>query len=131
MSESVQYWIPRGMPEHLQVGLSIPGRPPKTLTEHRNRLEALFITLAHEAEENLGAGELAGQVYGIVPDQTLYLENPSDPQEIVLILMESDHLARAYLPEENLGLGIDDEDLQERCQESMFVDRLVCLTQFD
>jgi len=131
MNESVQYWIPRGLPDYLQVALSIPGKPPKTLTEHRNRLEALFMTLAEEAEENLGAGELAGQVYGIVPDQTLYLENPSDPQDIVLILMESDHLTGTYLPEENLGPGVDDEDLQERCQESMFVDRLVCLTQFD
>jgi hypothetical protein len=128
MSESVQYWIPRGMPEHLQVGLSIPGRPPKTLTEHRNRLEALLITLAEEADENLGAGELAQWVYQIVPDQTLYLENPSDPQEIVLILMESDHLTGTYLPEENLGRGIKSPDLQDRCEEASLLDRLTNLT---
>ena len=128
MNESVQYWIPRGMPEHLQVGLSIPGKPPKTLTEHRNRLEALLITLAQEAEENLGDGELAGQVYGIVPDQTLYLENPTDPQEIVLILMESDHLARAYLPESSLGAGLKSLALQDRCEEANFYDRLTNLT---
>jgi hypothetical protein len=114
MNESVQYWIPRGLPDYLQVALSLPGKPPKTLTEHRNRLEALFMTLAEEAEENLGAGELAQQVYGIVPDQTLYLENPSDPQEIVLILMESDHLTRTYLPEKNLGPGIKSPALQDR-----------------
>jgi hypothetical protein len=129
MNESVQYWIPEGMPEHLQVALSLPGKPPKTLTEHRNRLEALFMTLAEEAEENLGAGELAGQVYEIVPDQTLYLENPSDPQEIVLILMESDHLTRTYLPEENLGPGIKSPTLQDRCEEANLYDRLTNLTQ--
>ena len=128
MNESVQYWIPRGLPEHLQVALSIPGRPPKTLTEHRNRLEALFITLAEEAEEGVGAGELAGQVYGIVPDQTLYLENPSDPQVIVQILMESDHLTRTYLPEENLGPGIKSPTLQDRCEEASLFDRLTNLT---
>lgn len=128
MNTSQKYWIPRGLPEHLQVGLSIPGRPPKTLTEHRNRLEALLMTLAEEADENLGAGILAEWVYGIVPDQTLYLENPSDPQEIVLILMESDHLARAYLPEENLGPGIKSPTLQDRCEEANFFDRLTNLT---
>jgi hypothetical protein len=128
MNESVQYWIPRGLPDYLQVALSIPGKPPKTLTEHRNRLEALFMTLAEEAEENLGAGELAGQVYGIVPDQTLYLENPSDPQEIVLILMESDHLTGTYLPEENLGPGIKSPALQDRCEEASLLDRLTNLT---
>ena len=128
MNESVQYWIPRGLPEHLQVGLSIPGKPPKTLTEHRNRLEALLITLAQEAEENLGDGELAGQVYGIVPDQTLYLENPTDPQEIVLILMESDHLTGTFLPESSLGPGIKNPDLLDRCEEANFYDRLTNLT---
>ncbi len=56
MNESVQYWIPRGLPDYLQVALSIPGKPPKTLEQHRNRLEALLMTLAEEAEENLGAG---------------------------------------------------------------------------
>jgi hypothetical protein len=128
MNESVQYWIPRNLPDYLQVALSIPGKSPKTLTEHRNRLEALFMTLAEEAEENLGAGELAGQVYGIVPDQTLYLENPSDPQEIVLILMESDHLTGTYLPEENLGPGIKSPALQDRCEEASLLDRLTNLT---
>jgi hypothetical protein len=129
MNESVQYWIPKGLPEHLQVGLSIPGKPPKTLTEHRDRLEALFMTLAEEAEENVGPGELAGQVYGIVPDQTLYMENPTDPQEIVLILLESDHLTAVYLPESSLGPGIKSPDLQDRCEEANLYDRLTNLTQ--
>ena len=129
MNESVQYWIPRGLPDYLQVALSIPGKPPKTLTEHRNRLEALFMTLAEEAEENLGAGELAGQVYEIVPDQTLYLENPTDPQEIVGILMESDHLTSVFLPESSLGPGIKSPTLQDRCEEANLFDRLTNLTQ--
>jgi hypothetical protein len=128
MNESVQYWIPRGMPDYLQVALSIPGKPPKTLTEHRNRLEALFMTLAEEAEENLGAGELAGQVYEIVPDQTLYLENPADPQVIIQILMESDHLTSVYLPESSLGAGIKSPALQARCKEANLFDRLTNLT---
>ncbi len=128
MNESVQYWIPRGLPEHLQVALSLPGKPPKTLAQHRNRLEALLMTLAEEAEENLGAGELAQWVYQIVPDQTLYLENPSDPQEIVQILMESDHLTRVFLPEESLGPGIKSPALQARCKEANLFDRLTNLT---
>jgi hypothetical protein len=129
MNESVQYWIPRGLPEHLQVALSIPGKPPKTLAQHRNRLEALFMTLAEQAEENIGPGELAQQVYQFVPDQTLYLENPSDPQEIVQILMESDHLTRTYLPESSLGQGIKSPTLQDRCEDANFYDRLTNLTQ--
>ena len=129
MNTSQKYWIPRDLPEHLQVALSIPGKPPKTLTEHRNRLEALLMTLAEEAEENLGAGELAGQVYEIVPDQTLYLENPTDPQEIVLILMESDHLTGSFLPESSLGPGIKNPDLLDRCEEASLLDRLTNLTQ--
>jgi hypothetical protein len=111
MNTSQKYWIPKGLPEHLQVGLSIPGKPPKTLEQHRNRLEALLITLAEEAEENLGAGELAQWVYQIVPDQTLYVENPSDPQEIIQILMESDHLTRVFLPASSLGPGINSPTL--------------------
>jgi hypothetical protein len=87
------------------------------------------MTLAEEAEENLGAGELAGQVYGIVPDQTLYLENPTDPQEIVQILMESDHLTRVFLPESSLGPGIQSPALQDRCEEANLFDRLTNLTQ--
>jgi hypothetical protein len=112
----------------LQVALSILGKPPKTLTEHRNRLEALFMTLAEEAEENIGPGELAGQVYGIVPDQTLYLENPSDPQVIIQILMESDHLTSVFLPESSLGAGIKSPALQARCKEANLFDRLTNLT---
>jgi hypothetical protein len=129
MNESVQYWIPRGLPEHLQVALSIPGNPPKTVGDHRNRLEALYMTLAEQAEENIGPGELAQQVYGIVPDQTLYLENPTDPQEIVQILMESDHLTRVFLPESSLGPGIQSPALQDRCEEANLFDRLTNLTQ--
>jgi hypothetical protein len=128
MNESVQYWIPRGLPDYLQVALSLPGKPPKTLTEHRNRLEALFMTLAEEAEENLGAGELAQWVYQIVPDQTLYLENPSDPQVIIQILMESDHLTSVFLPESSLGPGIKSLALKARCKNADLFDRLTNLT---
>jgi hypothetical protein len=128
MNELVQYWIPRDLPEHLQVALSIPGKPPKTLEQHRNRLEALLMTLAEEAEENLGAGELAQWVYQIVPDQTLYLENPADPQVIIQILMESDHLTSVFLPESSLGAGIKSPALQARCKEADLFDRLTNLT---
>jgi hypothetical protein len=129
MNESVQYWIPRGLPESLQVALSIPGKASKTVGDHRNRLEALLMTLAEEAEENLGAGELAQWVYQFVPDQTLYLENPTDPQEIVQILMESDHLTRVFLPASSLGPGIKSSVLQVRCKEANLFDRLTNLTQ--
>jgi hypothetical protein len=68
-------------------------------------------------------------VYQIVPDQALYLENPADPQEIVQILMESDHLTSVFLPESSLGVGIKRPDLQNRCREASLLDRLTNLTQ--
>ena len=48
---------------------------------------------------------------------------------VVDILMESDFLTSVYLPAENLGPGVEDEELQERCQEAGFEDRLTNLTQ--
>ena len=129
MNESIRYWIPRGLPEYLQVALSIPGEPPKTVGEHRNRLEALFMTLAEEAEDGVGPGELAEEVYQFVPDQALYLETNAPPETVVQILMESDFLTRTYLPASSLGPGIKSPALQDRCEEANFYDRLTNLTQ--
>ena len=56
MNTSQKYWIPKGLPEELQVALSIPGKPPKTRAEHRNRLWALLETLAEELDELNGQG---------------------------------------------------------------------------
>ena len=132
MNKSVQYWIPRGLPEHLQVALSIPGEPPKTVREHRNRFEGLLIRLGEETDEQLWKGAAAQEAYDVIPDQALYLEGENaSPNTVVQILMQSDFFTNSYLPANCLGPGVADEDLQERCEDSMFIDRLVCLTQFD
>jgi hypothetical protein len=125
MSKSRQYWIPRGLPEELQVALSIPGPPPKTLGDHRNRLEALLETLAEELEEQVGAGAAARDAYAVIPDENLYLSMSAPPYQVVAMLMESDLMANVYLPEKALGPGVRDPELQERCREAGFQDRLV------
>ena len=73
-------------------------------------------------------GELAEQVYQFVPDQALYLETNAPPETVVQILMESDFLTKTFLPESSLGPGIKNPDLQDRCDESDFYDRLTNLT---
>jgi hypothetical protein len=128
MNTPQKYWIPRSLPEHLQVALFIPGKPPKTVAEHRNRLEALLMTLADQAEENIGPGELAEHAYQMVPDQALYLETNAPSETVVQILMESDFLTRTYLPASGLGPGIKSLGLQDRCEEANFYDRLTNLT---
>jgi len=73
-------------------------------------------------------GELAEQVYQFVPDQALYLETNAPPETVVQILMESDFLTKSFLPASSLGPGIKNPDLQDRCDESDFYDRLTNLT---
>lgn len=129
MAASQKYWIPSGIPRHLQVALSIPGSAPKTLSEHRNRLWTLLENLAEEVDENNGRGASARAAYEFVPDQALYLEGENaTPETVVQILMQSDFLTSVFLPEECLGQGFDDEEIQESCQEAMFEDRLTNLT---
>lgn len=130
MNSPQQYWIPKGLPERLQVALSIPDDAPKTTSEHRIRLWLLIETLAEEVDENSGQGAAARAAYEIVPDQALYLEGENvPPHTVVHILMQSDSLTNVYMPDECLGAGVEDEELQERCQEAMFEDRLTNLTQ--
>lgn len=47
--------------------------------------------------------------------------------ETANILLESDLMPSLSLPESSLGPGVDDPDLQERCQEARWQDRLVLL----
>jgi hypothetical protein len=61
----------------------------------------------------------------VIPDQTLYLEMPVEPHTLVEILLVSDLMPSLSIPESSLGPGVDDPELQERCQESGFQDRLV------
>ena len=127
MSESDSFWIPSGIPAELQVALSIPGDPPKTVGEHRGRLEAYLVTLAEEVEEDAGRGIASEDAYAVIPDQTLYLEMPVGPHTLVQILLASDLMPSLSIPESSLGPGVDDPELQERCRESGFQDRLVGL----
>ncbi|MFC1688214.1 hypothetical protein ACFL07_00965 [Pseudomonadota bacterium] len=130
MNTSQKYWIPGELPEHLQVGLSIPGKAPKTTGEHRNRLWSLLEKLAEELDDNVGLGAAARAAYYHVPDGALFLEGDrAPPITVVHILMESDYFTTVYLPAECLGPGVEDEELQERCHEAMFEDRLTNLTQ--
>ena len=126
MQPAQQYWIPRGVPEARRVALSIPGPEPKTLREHRNRLEGLLVKLAEEVDEDVGPGAAAEEAYSVIPEQLLYLDRPS-AHETVTILLQSDLMPSLFLPEASLGPGVDDPELQERCQESGFQDRLVGL----
>jgi hypothetical protein len=97
MNPSQKYWIPKGLPEHLQAGLSIPGEAPKTTGEHRNRLWALMETLAENLDEETGQGAAARAAYEFVPDQALYLVGENAPAEtVVQILMQSDFLTSVY-----------------------------------
>ncbi|MFC1797013.1 hypothetical protein ACFL1V_07960 [Pseudomonadota bacterium] len=130
MNESVQYWIPEGVPESLQVALSVPGNPPKTVGDHRARLEFHLQTLAKQEEEEQGKGWAFRQAYEVVKDQLLYLEGETaSPELVVQILMDSDLMTNVYLPKESLGPGIKDSELQERCQESQFQDRVYAISQ--
>jgi hypothetical protein len=126
MNTSQGYWIPGGLPEGKQVALSIPGAPPKTRREHRNRLEGLLVKLAEEVDEDVGPGAAAEEAYSVIPEQLLYLDRPS-AHETVTILLQSDLMPSLFLPEGSLGPGVEDPELQERCQESGFQDRLVGL----
>jgi len=49
------------------------------------------------------------------------------PHTLVQILLASDLMPSLSIPESSLGPGVDDPELQERCQESGFQDRLVGL----
>ena len=130
MNESVQYWIPEGVPESLQIALSIPGNPPKTPGDHQARLESYLLTQAKELEEMEGDGEAFRQAYEVVKDQLLFLEGETaSPELVVQILMDSDLMTNVYLPKESLGLGIKDPELQELCQESQFQDRVYAISQ--
>ncbi|MFC1795893.1 hypothetical protein ACFL1V_02200 [Pseudomonadota bacterium] len=130
MNEAVQYWIPRGVPESLQIALSVPGNPPRTTGNHQARLESHLLTLAKEAEDMESRGEAFRQAYEVVKDQLLYLEGETaSPELVIQILMASDLMTNVYLPQESLGPGIKDSELQERCQESQFQDRVYAISQ--
>lgn len=61
------------------------------------------------------------------PDQTLYVEMPVSAHKAVAILLQSDLMPSLYIPDECLEPGVNDPELQERCQEAGFMDRLVSL----
>lgn len=62
------------------------------------------------------------------PDQNLYLSLNAPPDQVVVMLMESDLMTSVYLPENVLGPGVQDAELEDRCQEAGFQDRLVNLS---
>jgi hypothetical protein len=90
-------------------------------------LGALLETLAEEVEEQVGTGAAAREAYSVIPDQNLYLSVNAPPDQVVMMLMESDLMTDVYLPEDALGPGVQDAELQEGCREAGFQDRLVNL----
>jgi len=59
----------------------------------------------------------------------LYLEGENaSPHDVVVIMMQPDGLPNTLLLESSLGEGTRDPDLQERCKETDFQDRLTNLT---
>ena len=110
MHQSVQFWVPEGVPQELQVALSIPGHPPKTTQEARDKLEFHLGRLAKELDENVGQGSACQFAYQVVPDQLLFLESETaSPELVIQILMESDFFSLPLLEHVR---GTQDKTLQ-------------------
>lgn len=121
-----KYWVPKGIPEHLQIALSIPGEQPKTPMEHSGRLEGLLARLAREHEEECGEGSVLQAALGIAPDANLrYADSDIKPNIVVELLMESDHLQLGWVHQ--IESGSYDRALQNACHEWGFMDRLSAL----
>jgi hypothetical protein len=133
MSPPATFWIPPGIPERLQLALSIPGSPPKTRQEHWDRLEFHLVRLAEEFEEYASRRDLLDTVYSIFPDTNISLL-PSDctPSVLFYALMQSDLICGARLSSDyQLGPGVVDSELQEAAAESGLEDRLYALVDPD
>lgn len=121
-----EYWIPSGVPDHLQIALSIPGEQPKTPMEHSGRLEGLLARLAREHEEECGEGSVLETALDYAPDANLrYADSDVGPDAVITMLMESDHLQLGWVHQ--IKSGSHDEGLQSACHEWGFVDRLSAL----
>jgi hypothetical protein len=119
MNETRRFWIPHGVPEHLQIALSIPGDPPKTVYEHWDRREMYLADLAEEAEANLNRRQIFETVYSIVPDSNIFLLSlDHTPADFMYALMQPDLVCGSrFTEDENLGPWVDDNELQESARE--------------
>jgi len=114
-----EYWVPMGIPEYLQIALSIVGDKPKTPIEHSNRLEGLLTRLAREYEEDCGEGSVLQTALEIAPDANLmYADSDMKPDTVVELLMVSDHLQLGWMHQ--IEMGSQDEELQCNCFKSTF-----------
>jgi hypothetical protein len=121
-----RYWIPGGIPEHLQIALSIPGEKPESPMAHSGRLEGLLARLAREHEEEYGEGSVLQAALGIAPDANLrYADSDMEPDAVVDLLMVSDHLQLGWVHQ--IETGNRDQELQDTCHEWGFVHRLSAL----
>jgi hypothetical protein len=121
-----KYWVPKGIPEHLQIALSIRGERPKTPMDHMNRLRGLLTRLAHEWEEDCGEGSALEIALEYAPDANLrYADSNVGPDAVMAMLMVSDHLQLGWV--HHIETGSHDEKLQDVCHEWGFVDRLSAL----
>lgn len=126
MNKLTKYWVPDGIPEYLQIALSIPGEQPESPQDHYYRLQGLLSRLAHEWEEDCGRGSVLEAALGYAPDSNLSLADAdTGPNEVMAMLMESDHLQLGLV--HLIESGSHDEDLQDSCREWTFVDRLSAL----
>jgi hypothetical protein len=121
-----KYWVPKGVPEHLRIALSILGERPESPADHFNRLEGLLTRLAHEWEEGCGEGSVLEAALDYAPDANLrYADSDVGPDAVMTMLMVSDHLQLGWISQ--IESGSHDEKLQDACHEWGFVDRLSAL----
>jgi len=126
MNTPTKFWIPKGVPDHLQVALSIPGEPPDSPSEHMSRLESLLADLAKELEEWSEPGYALRAAQETVPDSNLmYQPDDISADTLAYVLMESDQLQTAAILEADGGDY--DEDYQDACREANFEERLAAL----
>jgi len=126
MNTPTKFWVPRGVPDHLQVALSIPGDPPANPSEHMGRLESLLAELAKELEEWTEPGGALRAAQDFVPDTNLmYQPDDISFDTLAYVLMNSDQLQTAAILEADGGDY--DEDLQDACREANFEERLAAL----
>ena len=120
----MKYWIPKGVPYHLQIALSVPGREPwKSVSEHRLRMESQLLELARDWEYENGKGSALRVAEQEVPDSNVAdFWDSASLAELVDALMYSD-LTQTHFADE----GVYDEEIQGACQESTFQDRLADL----
>jgi hypothetical protein len=123
MNMATQYWIPSDMPESLRVALAIRGNPPRTLLEHRARVEDRMEQLARQLEEEEGQGAAYRELVRQMPSLTMDLQETMPLSELVELMLESEEIQAQM----TLSGGLGNPELQSMCATSSFRESLRAL----